>query len=149
MKIGELAKRSGCSIQTIRYYEKEGLISAPERTEGNFRLYNSVVLEKLSFIKNCRALDLTLSEIKHLVSLQNSPETPCEAVNEMIDTHLLVVESRIEDLQKLHGDLKQLRLKCGNARSVDQCGVLGELLPKPERSPSGTRNERSPSGTRK
>ena len=80
MKIGELAKRSGCSIQTIRYYEKEGLISAPERTEGNFRLYNSVVLEKLSFIKNCRALDLTLSEIKHLVSLQNSPETPCEAV---------------------------------------------------------------------
>ena len=78
MKIGELAKRSGCSIQTIRYYEKEGLISAPERTEGNFRLYNSVVLEKLSFIKNCRALDLTLSEIKHLVSLQNSPETPCE-----------------------------------------------------------------------
>lgn len=139
MKIGELAKRSGCSIQTIRYYEKEGLISAPERTEGNFRVYSAVALENLSFIRNCRALDLTLSEIKHLISLQSSPGTPCEAVNEMIDSHLQVVESRIEGLQKLHGDLKQLRLKCGNARSVDQCGILGELLPKPERSPNGTK----------
>lgn len=139
MKIGELAKLSGCSIQTIRYYEKEGLISAPERTEGNFRMYNTALLERLSFIKNCRALDLTLNEIKNLISLQNSPGTPCEAVNEMIDAHLLVVESRIADLQKLHGDLKQLRLKCGNARTVDQCGILGELLPKLERSPSGTR----------
>lgn len=138
MKIGELAKRSGCSIQTIRYYEKEGLISAPERTEGNFRVYSAVALENLSFIRNCRALDLTLSEIKHLISLQNSPGTPCEAVNQIIDAHLLVVESRISDLQKLHGDLKLLRLKCGNARSVDQCGILGELLPKPERPPSGT-----------
>lgn len=134
MKIGELAKRSGCSIQTIRYYEKEGLISAPERTEGNFRVYNFVALEKLCFIKNCRALDLTLCEIKHLVSLQHSPGTPCEAVNEMIDRHLQVVESRIADLQKLHVDLRQLRLKCGNARSVEQCGILGELTPKPQHS---------------
>jgi Cd(II)/Pb(II)-responsive transcriptional regulator len=134
MKIGELAKLSGCSIQTIRYYEKEGLISAPERTEGNFRVYNAVALEKLAFIKNCRALDLTLSEIKRLISLQHSPSTPCEGVNEMIDMHLLVVESRIEDLQNLHGDLRKLRLKCGNARSVDQCGILGELSPRPQRS---------------
>ena len=134
MKIGELAKLSGCSIQTIRYYEKEGLISAPERTEGNFRVYNAVALEKLAFIKNCRALDLTLREIKRLISLQHSPSTPCEAVNEMIDMHLLVVESRIEDLQNLHGDLRKLRLKCGNARSVDQCGILGELSPRPQRS---------------
>ena len=136
MKIGELATRSGCSITTIRYYEKEGLISAPERTEGNFRVYKSVVLEKLAFIKKCRALDLTLSEIKHLISLQHSPSTPCEEVNEMIDKHLLVVESRIADLQKLHGDLSRLRLQCDNTRLVDQCGILGELSPK--HSPKGT-----------
>ena len=138
MKIGELAKRSGCSVQTIRYYEKEGLISAPARTEGNFRLYNTAILEKLSFIKNCRALDLTLSEIEHLISLQNSPETPCEVVNDMIDAHLLVVESRISDLQKLLVDLKQLRLKCVNTNSVDQCGILDELTPKPQHSSNGS-----------
>jgi len=141
MKIGELAKHSGCSIQTIRYYEKEGLISAPERTDGNFRVYNSEALEKLSFIKNCRALDLKLSEIKQLIDLQHSPGKPCESVNEMVDTHMLVVEARIADLQKLHGDLKKLRLKCGNARSVDQCGILGELSPKPQRSSIGTQRK--------
>lgn len=132
MKIGELAKRSGCSIQTIRYYEKEALISAPERTEGNFRVYNMAVLERLSFIKNCRALGLALSEVKLLISLQNSPKTQCKAINEIIDSHLLVVESRISDLEKLYVDLKQLRLKCGSTKSVDQCGILGELQPKPE-----------------
>lgn len=127
MKIGELAKRSGCSVQAIRHYEKEGLISPPNRTEGNFRVYNSDALEKLIFIKNCRGLDLALDEIKQLISLQFSPSIPCEAVNEMVDMHLYAIKSRIADLQKLHDTLKQLRLKCGSARSVEQCGILAEL----------------------
>jgi len=130
MKIGELAKLSGCSIQTIRYYEKEGLISAPARTEGNFRVYDKYALENLFFIKNCRALDLTLDEIKQLIALQHSPGTPCEKVNDMIDAHLTVVETRISDLQKLRDDLQALRQKCGDARSVEQCGILDELSPK-------------------
>jgi len=130
LKIGELAKRSGCSIQTIRYYEKEGLISAPARTDGNFRVYDTPALEKLAFIKNCRALDLTLDEIKQLMALQHLPGTPCEKVNDMIDAHLKIVESRIADLQKLHADLKVLRQKCGHARPIEQCGILDELSPK-------------------
>ncbi|MFN3238858.1 MAG: Cd(II)/Pb(II)-responsive transcriptional regulator [Pseudomonadales bacterium] len=130
MKIGELAKRSGCSVQAIRYYEKEGLIPLAPRTEGNFRLYGSPALEKLSFIKNCRALDLTLGEIKHLISLQNSPGKPCESVNEMIDTHLQIVETRINELVNLQCDLSRLRHKCEKSRSIDQCGILNELSPK-------------------
>lgn len=130
MKIGELAKRSGCSVQAIRYYEKEGLIPLAPRTEGNFRLYGSPALEKLSFIKNCRALDLTLGEIKHLISLQNSPGKPCESVNEMIDTHLQIVETRINELANLQRDLSRLRQKCEQSRSIDQCGILNELSPK-------------------
>ena len=130
MKIGALAKRSGCSVQSIRYYEKEGLISAPARTDGNFRLYDAGALEKLSFIKNCRTLDLTLGEIKQLISLQHLPDMPCEAVNDMIDAHLNVVQSRIADLQNLFGELKRLRHRCGHARTVDQCGILEGLSPK-------------------
>jgi len=133
MKIGELAKRSGCSIQTIRYYEKEGLISAPARSDGNFRLYDTTALEKLAFIKNCRALDLTLSEIRHLISLQHSPGTPCEVVNDMIDAHLHIVETRITDLQNLQRDLKRLRHKCDHSRSFDQLVILNELSPKSQR----------------
>ncbi len=127
MKIGTLAKRSGCSVQTVRYYEKEGLISAPARTDGNFRLYDADALEKLSFIKNCRTLDLTLGEIKQLISLRNSPGAPCEGVNVMIDGHLHAVQLRIADLQNLFDELKRLRLKCGRASTVDQCGILDAL----------------------
>lgn len=138
MKIGALAKRSGCSVQTIRYYENEGLIPKPTRTHGNFRLYDAGTLEKLSFIKNCRTLDLTLSEIKQLISLQHSPGMPCDAVNELIDTHLEVVQRRIADLENLFDELKRLRLMCGHARTVDQCGILEGLSPQSGNSLNGS-----------
>lgn len=129
MKIGELAKSSGCSIQTIRYYEKEGLITAPARSEGNFRLYSSDTIEKLLFIKHCRGLDLPLKEIKQLIQLQSIPNADCDKVNRMIDTHLALVESRIEELKKLHLDLTSLRLCCTGPKTVDQCGILERLIP--------------------
>ncbi len=130
MKIGQLSKLSGCSVQTIRYYEKEGLISAPIRTEGNFRLYDEQALERLKFIKHCRSLDLTLKEINQLINLKHSPGSKCEEINDMIDTHLHLVESRINDLQRLHFDLQALRQRCINPDTVDQCGILKELSPK-------------------
>lgn len=129
MKIGELAKSSGCSIQTIRYYEREGLISPPLRTEGNFRLYDNHTLEKLLFIKQCRSLDLTLREIRQLLELRSSPESDCEEVNDMIDTQLHLVESRIEELKKLHRDLSALRNCCTSPKTVSQCGILDGLAP--------------------
>jgi len=70
VKIGELAKSSSCSVQTIQYSEKEGLISAPSRSEGNFRLYDKQTFKKLLFIKHCRSLGLTLTEIRQLIQLQ-------------------------------------------------------------------------------
>ncbi len=136
MKISEMSKRSGCSIQAIRYYEKEGLITAPARTEGNFRLYGSEEIERLSFINNCRALDLSLSEIKHLLELQSLPSTPCETVNVMIDDHLNVIETRLADLQKLQSSLRKLRPRCNSKRSIDQCGILEALSPNSNHSVS-------------
>jgi Cd(II)/Pb(II)-responsive transcriptional regulator len=128
MKIGELAKRSGCSVQTIRYYEKEGLISAQSRTEGNFRLYDKQTLEKLLFIRHCRSLGLTLKEIKQLILLQSTPESDCEEVNDIINTHLHLVESSIEELKKLHNDLSALRHRCTTPKTVGQCGILKRLV---------------------
>lgn len=63
MKIGQLSKVSGCSIQTIRYYEKEGLLNLPSRSEGNFRLYDDRALKELEFVKHCRSLDIPLADI--------------------------------------------------------------------------------------
>jgi DNA-binding transcriptional MerR regulator len=85
LKIGELAKLTACSVQTIRYYEKEGLLDSIKRSEGNFRLYDNRAVKQLMFIKHCRSLDITLSEIRQLIELRDFPETTCNNINALVD----------------------------------------------------------------
>lgn len=127
MKIGELAKITGCSVQTIRYYEKEQLLASTQRSEGNFRLYDAAAVEQLTFIKHCRNLDLALSEIRQLLALNDSPDMQCDDVNQMIDTHIVQVEIRIKELSQLQQQLKTLRNSCSNERTIEQCGILQTL----------------------
>jgi len=127
MKIGELAKLSGCSIQTIRYYEKEQLLSSVERSEGNFRLYNKQTIKQLLFIKQCRSLDLSLVEIMQLVSLKQNSENNCNSVSSMIVTHIEQVEHRITQLQGLRKELKALSKSCSKNRAVNECGILKNI----------------------
>ena len=131
MKIGELAKLTGCSVQSIRFYEKEELISAPRRSECNYRLYDQKNLEQLIFIKHCRNLDITLAEIKQLLNLKQSPETQCEDVNHLIDEHIKQINLRMTELKKLKGSLTDLRSKCRDNQIVKNCGILQDLLTKP------------------
>tara|TARA_Y100000114_G_scaffold76807_1_gene70506 strand:+ start:1041 stop:1409 length:369 start_codon:yes stop_codon:yes gene_type:complete len=114
MKIGELSKVTGCSVQTIRHYEKEQLIASAERSEGNFRLYDEVAVEQLLFIKHCRSLDLSLPEIRQLLGLSRSPGAQCDDVNRMMDRHIEQVEARIQELTKLNEQLRMLRRSCSN-----------------------------------
>lgn len=79
MKIGELAKLTDCQVETIRYYEKEGLLPPPARSDGNYRLYTQAHTERLVFIRNCRSLDMTLEEIRSLLGLRDSPGTSAKA----------------------------------------------------------------------
>ena len=127
MKIGELAKLTGRSVQTIRYYEKEQLLESIKRSEGNFRLYDSSAVEQLMFIKHCRGLDLTLSEIRQLIELNRSPGTQCGDINKMIDHHIDQVELRINELENLRRQLKSLRASCPNSRTIEECGILQNL----------------------
>ena len=127
IKIGELAKISGCSVQTIRHYEKEQLLAAKLRSDGNFRLYDHADIERLLFIKHCRSLDLSLAEIRQLLSLNDSPMSQCDAVNQMIEQHIEQVERRIADLTQLNKQLKALRLSCNSKRTVEHCGILKQL----------------------
>lgn len=127
MKIGELAKRSGCSVQTIRYYEKEGLLSSTARSEGNFRLYDERAEERLMFIKRCRSLDLSLTEVKHLLALSQEPNSACDKVNQIVDRHIQQVEDRITELQGLHRQLRGLRGHCAENLTVEQCGIIKGL----------------------
>jgi Cd(II)/Pb(II)-responsive transcriptional regulator len=130
MKIGELARVSGCSIQTIRYYEKEQLLDSPRRSEGNFRLYDQVTYDQLMFIKHCRSLDITLAEIRQLIDLKQTPNSQCEDVNKVVYAHILHVGKRIEELQSLRKQLKTLRRKCHSNQIVKDCGILQDLSGK-------------------
>ncbi len=128
MKIGELAKRSGCSIQTIRYYEREGLLSSAARSEGNFRLYDEASEERLMFIKRCRNLDLSLQEVRGLLTLSQHPESACDQVNGMVEQHINQVETRITELQNLRHQLFELRNNCSENRTVGECGIIKNLV---------------------
>lgn len=127
MKIGELAKRVDCPVETIRYWEKEGLLPEPARTEGNYRVYNEAHLERLMFIRNCRILDMSLDEIRQLLQMGGRPHEDCGQVNTLIDDHIHHVVIRIKALQSLETQLRDLRQRCSAGRDVKQCGIIEGL----------------------
>jgi Cd(II)/Pb(II)-responsive transcriptional regulator len=127
LKIGELAKHTGSQVETIRYYEREGLLPAPARSEGNYRLYGSSHVERLQFIRHCRSLDMTLDEIRDLLSFRDAPEASCSAVNDLLDKHIDHVATRIRELQSLQNQLKGLRSLCHSTQAVKDCEILQTL----------------------
>lgn len=127
LKIGELASRLNVPVETIRYYEKEGLLPSPARTAGNYRLYDNSATERLTFIRNCRTLGITLDEVRSLLRAKDSPDAECGAVNRLVDAHIARIDEHIEDMQRLKGSLASLRERCGSARVSRDCGILNEL----------------------
>ncbi|MGI3129196.1 Cd(II)/Pb(II)-responsive transcriptional regulator [Halopseudomonas pachastrellae] len=127
MKIGELANRTDCAVETIRYYEREGLLPAPGRSAGNYRQYGEAHLERLVFIRNCRVLDMTLQEIRQLLTLREQPEATCGGVNGLIDEHIAHVGQRIAALTQLQQQLIELRRQCAAPHPVDACGIIQQL----------------------
>ncbi len=132
MTIGELARRTGCGIETIRYYEHEGLLPRPARTGGNFRRFGQEHAELLSFIRHCRSLDMALNEIRILLRFRSAPDENCGEVNALLDTHIGHVEERIAELQSLASQLRALREKCGSGRSAEPCRILQGLSNAPD-----------------
>ena len=127
IKIGELAKRTGATVETIRYYEKEQLLPEPSRSTGNYRLYNEAHIERLQFILHCRTLDMTLDEVRILLEYWDEPDKDCGNVNSLLDEHIRTVETRMNDLEQLKKHLTALRQKCMSEASAKSCGILNTL----------------------
>jgi Cd(II)/Pb(II)-responsive transcriptional regulator len=127
LRIGELAKKSDCLVQTVRFYESEGLLPEPARSEGNFRLYDDAHLQRLQFIRRCRAKDMTLDEIRQLLSFRDRPELDCGEVNLLVDSHIAKVRAKIKELRELERELMDLRRSCDTARTARECGILNSL----------------------
>ncbi len=127
MRIGHLAKATDTPIATIRFYEREGLLPATHRADNNYRLYTAAHTERLSFIRHCRNLDMTLDEIRSLLRFKDSPPEDCREVNTLLDAHIGHVAHRIHELRALERDLKALRARCLSPHSIDECGILNGL----------------------
>ncbi|NLY65445.1 MAG: Cd(II)/Pb(II)-responsive transcriptional regulator [Alcaligenaceae bacterium] len=130
IKIGELAKLTEATVETIRYYEKEGLLPEPMRSSGNYRLYGEKHMERLKFIRHCRSLDMTLEEIRTLLQLRDTPSESCCDVNALLDEHILAVETRVKELSLLKQHLIELRQQCTVTATTDSCGILRALSDK-------------------
>ncbi len=127
MKIGELALATRTAVETIRYYEREGLLQQAPRSEGNYRIYGPEHAERLAFVRLCRSLDMTLDEIRVLLRFKDEPQARCGEVNTLLDEHIGHVAARVRELRQLERQLKTLRAQCAGVHEAAQCGILNGL----------------------
>lgn len=124
--IGDAARRSSVKVPTIRYYEQIGLLPAPNRNEGNRRLYDDDQLGRLAFIRHARQLGFELEAIRALLSLQGDPAQSCAAADTIARARLAEVEQRITSLTALRSELQRMIGECAHGRVLD-CRVVEVL----------------------
>ncbi len=127
LSIGDLSKRTGVKVPTIRYYEQMGLLAAAERSEGNQRRYARQDLERLAFIRHARDLGLDISAIRELIALSQHPHQPCGNVDRIAADHLKSVRDKIEKLKKLEEELERIVTRCDGDHSIEDCYVIRSL----------------------
>lgn len=128
MRIGELARQAGVDVQTVRYYEREGLIDAPSRTASGYRAYGPQHAERLSFIRHCRSLDMPLGEIARLIALSCDRQVSCDEVDRLVRAHLYRVRAKRAALEALESRLASLSAQCASGHRVADCGILEDLI---------------------
>ena len=124
--IGTLSAATGVNIETIRYYEKIGLMPPPPRTEGRQRIYDASHLKRLTFIRRGRELGFSLDQIRELLGLVRGHDLTCGDVKTMTDTHVTDIRRKVKDLKKLERVLTQLSAQCGGD-AVPDCPILDAL----------------------
>lgn len=124
--IGDLARKTGTKVETIRWYERDGIMPAPVRTEGGHRLYTQTHLDRLAFIRHARELGFPLGDVRGLLRLADDPERPCDEADAIARSHLTAVRSRIVRLQALEAELSRMVAACGCGR-VAECYVIEVL----------------------
>lgn len=126
LQIGELARRTGCNIDTIRYYEKVGMLAPPMRTEAGYRLYGDDDVRRLSFIRRARELGFQPEEVRAMLRLSDEQSQPCAEVMGVARSHLADVRSKVADLQAIEAELEILVVKCEKGLSAT-CPLIETL----------------------
>lgn len=126
LKIGEVSKRSGIGIETLRFYEKGGLLSRPSRTGSGYRMYDSEVLERLAFIKRAQMLGFSLDEIKQIIAEKDAGQSPCPAVREVVRHRLEELDERMAQMRRYRRELAEALAEWDRAGDVEGhiCGLI-------------------------
>lgn len=127
LTIGEVARRAEVNVETIRFYEREGLLSQPARPARGFRHYPNDTIERVRFIRKAKALGFSLEEIQQLLSLRATTGAKCEAVRTRALSKVAQVEQKLRDLRRLRTALVRLADSCHGECEVDECGILESL----------------------
>lgn len=126
--IGDLARAIGTTVETIRYYERTGLLAAPPRTRGGYRAYDDAHLSRLSFVRRARDLGFSIAQIRALLALSDQKDRSCEAVDAIARRHLAEVRRKLADLAALRRELESLIGRCGQG-TVAECRIIEALGP--------------------
>ncbi len=141
MKIGELAILTNCDVQTIRYYEREGLIELPARLDSGYRNYETRHEEQLHFVCHCRSLGMPIAEIKLLLAFKYQPQLGCKEINDLLLKQIERTKKQIKSLQILEKQLLNLSTSCQEARTASECGILKNLTEASVGRPCDCHNE--------
>ncbi|MDY0744528.1 Cd(II)/Pb(II)-responsive transcriptional regulator [Paucibacter sp. R3-3] len=129
MRIGELSRATGVDIETIRFYEKSGLLPGPARSDNGYRDYTQPHLERLAFIRHCRALDMPLADVTQLLeSLDTQDPARLASVDGLVDAQLGRVRARLASMKALEQQLVALKARCDADHAAHGCGILEELV---------------------
>lgn len=128
LTIGHLARETATKVETIRFYEKTGLLPAPARTSGNYRAYGAEHLNRLSFIRRARDLGFSIEQIRALLGLADDRDRPCEAIDAIAREHLKAVDRKIRDLKALRRELARMIGQCRHG-TVAECRIIETLSP--------------------
>ena len=127
LTIGQLAERGGVNLETIRYYEREGLIPPPPRKSSGHRAYSSSAVRRLRFIKRAQELGFSLAEIRELLHLKVEPHQLCTDVVTQIEAKTREVEQKIRHLEAIKGTLERMKDSCDGRCTVTECPILESL----------------------
>lgn len=128
LTIGKLANATGTKVETVRYYERAGLIAPPARTDGNYRSYRSEDLERLRFIRRTRDLGFSLDEVRALLDMAEQRDRDCATVDEMATRHLEEIDRKIADLTALRRELAGVISSCAGG-TMAECRILEAFAP--------------------
>jgi len=128
MKTSELSRATGVKVETIRFYELQGLLPKPKRLPNGYRTYSARHVERLGLIRRCRAVDMSLAEVRLIVSFMAEPAGSCQDVSMLVESQLEKLRVRLKALRALERELSRLRQECEPSRTHRNCAILRGLV---------------------